>query len=217
MGNLNARFPRYSKFLRLYPKKYRDAYGSQMLQTLADMLDNSSSTTERLQIWTRLAIDFPITVAGQNVHYLGGIMTHETPKYVWRNGLIGGAMLIPFFAALTANSIDELAFNHTLFNSWLWSMPILAIWVLWLPFAAALLCLTSLLTFISQQRKSKKLRSVKVLIDIRHNWPLVIVAIASSFILALIFFHDSVHCVTGNPIREIHNPSATWHCIQYSK
>ncbi len=217
MNRLQKRFPKYSTMLRLYPKNYRENYGKQMLQTLADMLDDAASRRERIHIWARTAIDFPVTATGQNIRYLGGIMAHETPKYVWRNGLIGGVMLLPFFAALIANLADETVNHHTLFNSWLWSMPVLSIWVLWLPLTAAILGLLSLLVFLRHQTKSKHESSIEALFDFRYNWPIVLVALAGTFILALVFFHDSVHCVTGNPIREIHNPSATLHCIQYSK
>lgn len=185
-----------------------------MLQTLADMLDNAESNSEKLHIWTRLILDYPVTVTAQNVHYLGGIMAHESPKYVWRNGLIGGAMLLPFFVAVTANSVAELVNHHTLYSSWLWSMPVLGIWIVWLPLAAAILCLTSLLAFMPHQMKAKHAGSLKALLDIRYNWPLTLVTIVSFFILGLAFFHDSVHCITGNPVREIHNPSATLHCIE---
>jgi hypothetical protein len=213
MSRLEKRFPRYSKLLRLYPEPYRKNYSEQILQTLADMLDNTASKSEKLRIWVRLAIDFPATATIQNVSYLGGIMAHETPKFVWRNGLIGGMMLLPFCAALLANSVDQLVNNHSLYGTWLWKMPLLSIWVLWLPLIAAILGISSLLVFLHHQRKAQ-INPINALLDFRYNWPLTLIAISGTCILALVFFHDSIRCVTGNPVREIHNPTATWHCIE---
>lgn len=216
MGKLGKRFPRYSKLLMLYPKNYRELYGDQMLQTLADMLDNSSSESERLTLWMKLAIDLPVSLTAQNINYFGGIIMHDSPKFVRRNGIIGGILLLPFFLALAANGLNKVVYNQNLFHSWLWSTTALLIWVIWLPLSAAILGLASLLVFLKRQTKAKHESTLKALLDIRYNWPVLAVALLGSFILFAVFFHDSVHCVTGNPIREAHNPHATWQCIQNS-
>lgn len=213
MSNLAKRFSLYSKLVGLYPAPYRERYGEQMLQTLADMLDNAPTKLQQARIWTRLVVDFPLSLAHQQTIYLGGIMIHETPKYVRRNALIGATMLVPFASALIANSADKAINNRTLFHSWLWSMPTLAIWVLWLPLVAAAIALATLGIFLLQRSKAQHISLVKAAFDIQHNWPLLAVGLAGLFILAVVFFHDSVHCVTGNPVREVRNLHATWQCI----
>ena len=211
MGDLEQRFPFYDKLLRLYPKPYREQYGAQMLQTLADMLD--AEPEHKTSIWFRAIVELPFSLTKQQLLYAGGIMTHQMPHYVKRNAVVSAALLVPFALALIANGLDTLLRNHTLYHSWLWQMPILTIWVLWLPILAALLALVSLLIFF-RERSQQERYSFKQLFDIHHTWPLLAPALAALFIIAMVFGHDSVHCVTGNPVHEIHNWHQTWQCIQ---
>jgi hypothetical protein len=74
---------------------------------------------------------------------------------------------------------------------------------------AVLVCLTA---FIVWTRQCHNLWHS--LIDFRHNWPMLLVGFVGLFIVALVLGHDSVHCVTGNPIREVHNWHQTWRCVQ---
>ncbi|WP_289444243.1 hypothetical protein, partial [Klebsiella pneumoniae] len=60
-------------------------------------------------------------------------MTNQMPKYVTRMALLSGVLLLPFTAALILNTIDQLTHHQSLYESWAWRMPILALWVLWLP------------------------------------------------------------------------------------
>lgn len=215
MAELKKRFPVYARLLRLYPPAYRAAYGTQMLQTLADMLDDSPGATRHAAIWCRLAVDFPASVAQQQIHYVGGIMAHETPRYIKRNALVGAVLLVPFMLALLANSLDTLTHGQQLYNSWLWRTPVLALWVLWLPLAAAVLTLLSLVTFMIQSRAQYQSGEKRgILADIGVSWPLLAVALAGLFVVAAVFGHDSVHCVTGNPVHELQSWHQTWHCIQ---
>lgn len=212
MGKLEERFPHYSRVLRFYPSAYRTQYGEQMLQTLADMLDNQPE--RKRAIWLRTLIDLPISLTRQQLLYAGGIMNQQTPAYVKRNALWSAALLLPFIGVLIANSLDKILYNHTLFNSWLWHMPVLAIWVLWLPVAALAIAFASLVTFMIQRHKSTQQSLLRQLFDIAYNWPLLITGLAALFIVTLVIGHDSVHCVTGNPVRELHNWHQTWQCIQ---
>lgn len=212
MDNLKKRFPRYSKLLYLYPAGYRREYGEQMLQTLADMLDDRERSQQA--VWAALSFDFSFSVIKQQLSYTGATMAHETPIYVKRNALIGASLLVPFFLALIANGLDKAISNRTLYNSWLWHMPVLAVWVLWMPAAAAIIALASLLAFLHQRAGAEHTRWYARLFSLRHNWPILLVTMLSLGILGMVFFHDSVHCVTGNPVRELHNPHQTWQCIQ---
>lgn len=212
MGSLEKRFPRYSKLLKLYPAPYQKEYGEQTLQTLADMLDDPHAG--KAAVWTRTIVDLPLSLAKQNLIYAGGIMKNETPNYIKLNSVIGAALLLPFFAALIANGSDRLIFNQDLYHSWLWHTPVLFTWVLALPAAAALLTLISLVLYSRQHGRSQRTGWLKGLLDFRRNWPLLLVAIIALGIVGMVRFHDSVHCVAGNPAKEIGNWSRTWQCIQ---
>lgn len=210
MNKLERRFPRYSQLLRLYPPTYEKQYKGQMLQTLADMLDDSPSKSNRLLTWTRVAIDLPISVSRQQLSYTGGIMAHEIPTYVKRSSAASALLLIPFFAFISINSFSHRALDH----SWLWSTAALTVWLVILPALAALVCGATFLKWSVAQRAHTKLSLWRSLLDVAHNWPLIIVGALSLGILLLVFGHDSMHCISGNPIRELHNPHATWQCIQ---
>lgn len=209
MSELKTRFPRYSKLLKLYPASYRMQYSEQMLQTLADMLDDAQGTRQKVTVWTRTVLDLPVSLSKQQLIYAGEIMAHETPGYVKHNSMLGALLLVPFVLALLANGSDKVLHNNTLYHSWLWSLPVLTIWVLVLPSLAALLSLTTFTVWAKQRPNFWR-----SLIDFRHNWPMLLVGLAGLFIVAFVFGHDSVHCITGNPIREVHNPHQTWQCIQ---
>ncbi len=214
MAGLERRFPLYARLLRLYPAVYRKAYAQQTLQTLADMLDDAPKRTQRLAVWTRIAIDFPVTMTREQIKYTGGIMARETPHYVKRNAVLSGALLVPFFLAIGANAIDKIMNGQTLYTSWPWAMPILALWVLWLPLAATVIASSSLIYYQAQRIRTASARWGKALLEVQYSWPLLIVLCSGLFILAVLFGHDSVHCVTGNPVREFQNWHQTWRCIQ---
>lgn len=214
MGRLADRFPIYSRLLWLYPRPYRDTYGEQMLQTLADMIDNDPTQTGRIRIYTHAMVDLPMSLLNQQAQYIGGIMVNETPRYIRRNSLIAGSLLVPFFGALIANALSKLIGGQTLYNNWLWQAPVLTIWVLWLPVLASLITVITAIVYIWRQSKIEHGHTFKTLLNIRQDWPLLIVATVGLGILAIVLGHDSAHCIAGNPVREVQQWHQTWHCIQ---
>jgi hypothetical protein len=212
MSNLSRRFPLYSKLLGLYPKRYRQQYGEQILQTTADMLDESVKTKSKLAVWTRVSINLPINVFQTQLHYAGGIMKNETPSYVKRNSLIGTAMLLPFIAALLANSIDKIINNHTLYSSWAWRLPLLRLWVLWLPEAAFLLMVGTYIYFLVKRKKNEHVSFIKRVADIKHSWPILMPGILAFGILFILAFHDSVQCWVHNPSYAVSHVSQELSC-----
>lgn len=206
MRTLEQRFPRYSRLLRLYPAKYQTEYTEQMLQTLADMLDDAPDRAHKSSIWMRTAVDFPVTLARQQIHYIGGIMTHETPTFVKQGTLASSALLLPFLVIVLADVLT----SHRLNRSFLWHSDVLVIWIIVLP---ALALLVSVAAYIAWVRKQSG-GFWHNFFDLKHSWPMVVVGILSLGILGFVVGHDSVHCVTGNPYREFHNPSQTLHCIE---
>lgn len=205
--DVKKRFPTYRKLLCLYPAAYRAKYGEQMLQTLADMLDDAP--THKAAIWTRTLLDLPVSVCKQQLIYTGDTMTHDTPKYVKNSSLIGAALLVPFFVLAIAHSID-----NALQFSVLWRFDILFTFFAVFPATAFLLTTVALISWAAERRKAEKKSWVSELLDIRRNWSLLAVLMVGLGIVGLVFFHDSVHCVTGNPVRELHNPRQTLHCIE---
>jgi len=132
MNKLEQRFPRYSKLLSLYPSNYRQNYGEQMLQTLADMLDDPERS--KTAVWSRLTLDFPLSLLKQQLIYTGEVMAMDTPYYVKRSAVVGSALVAPFFIFLALNGIMHNRLQH----SWVWNSWFLFVWLILLPAIAAL-------------------------------------------------------------------------------
>lgn len=208
MKAVKHRFPIYSQLTRLYPTPYRNEYGEQMLQTLADMLDDPDRA--RFSVWARTIVDFPFSVVKQQIIYTGEILATETPSYITRTALSGSGLVAPFFILLSLNGMLHNRLQH----SWVWNTTVLFIWLILLPTLAALLALISFIRWAGESHRTTKQNIWKLLLSFRKNWPILSLFAVSIAILALVFFHDSVHCIAGNPIREIHNPRDTLRCIQ---
>jgi hypothetical protein len=165
------------------------------------LLDNAPSIASKLAVWTHVVIDLPINIAKQQLQYSGGSFMSQTPTYIKRSSLISGILLIPFFAALIANSIDKVVNNHTLYGSWLWKSPVIGIWVLYLPEAAFLIALVSYIIYLSRNTDSKHSKFLKRVLDIRRSWPILIPTLLSFGVLFIIAFHDVGQCWIQNPIH----------------
>ncbi|HEX3568707.1 MAG TPA: hypothetical protein VHT70_03475 [Candidatus Saccharimonadales bacterium] len=203
------RFPLYAKLLHLYPKSYREQYGDQMLQTLADMLDAAPTTAQRALVWLRTMIDMPLSIGRQQLSFAGHALTQETPLFVRRNTLVSASMFLPFFVIVAINDLTA----HGLYHTWLWRVGPLFTWIVLLPAIGMIISTITLVAWLRRMRVAHR-SWWRSLIDIRHSWPMLAFVLLGLGILCLVFFHDSVHCVAGNPVRELHNPHATLHCIQ---
>lgn len=208
MTDTDHRFPRYSRLLRLYPAGYRKEYGEQMLQTLADMLDDPARSHPG--VWSRLVLDFPFSVIKQQLSYTGEVMATTMPDYMKRNAMLGTGLVAPFFLLLALHVVAGNRLEH----SWFWHTHVLFIWLLVLPGLAIVCNLQALLRWGLHRRQETHTGTWKVLTDFRRNWPALGVIIIGLCILALVFGHDSVGCVTGNPMRELRNFHQTWQCVQ---
>jgi len=217
MSDLHKRFPIYSKIMSLYPAVYREKYETEVLQTTADMLDEAPTMGARVAIWTKVAADLPFSLGKQQYQAVGGVLRHETPQYIKRNSLIAGALLIPFFAALIANSLDKVINNRTLFNSWLWQSPAIGFWVLYLPEAALLLALASYVAYVYKGTAGKKSSALRRALDVKHSWPIVVPAILAFGILFMLAFHDSVQCWIQSPSYLVSHASQAWQCTIHNQ
>jgi hypothetical protein len=205
-------FPRYRRLLGLYPAAYREKYGDQMIQTLTDMLADTKGESERRLVWARVAIDFPASVTKAQLQYMGGIMRDETPRYIKETGLLSGLLVLPFFTALAANGLDKLFNDHTLYQSWLWRMPFLGIWVLWLPAAALIMAGLIYLKYAVIDKLGSKSSWISRIFDIKRVWPLLLPGAIAFGILFILAFHDSAHCWAQNPIYFATKSHQTWQC-----
>jgi len=205
MDGLKHRFPRYSRLLWLYPAGYRMQYEEQMLQTLADMLDDPGRS--KASIWARTVLDLPVSAIYQQLSYEGGIMKNETPSYMKRSALLGSIMLLPFWAVVIINSLN----NHSIPSSHDWELTYKLLLV-GLPVIAFLLNIAAFWRWVATRHKLGT-SYLKSLFDFRHNWTVLVVAGLGLLIALFVPFHDSVHCLTGNPVRELHNPHQTLQCI----
>ena len=214
MDNLNNRFPIYSQVLKLYPDKYRQEYGQQMLQTTADMLDSTPSSITRFLVWSKVVFDLPINITKQQIQYSGGMHMKDTPSYIKTNSILSSLLLLPFIAALLANGLDKVIHNHTLYGSWLWKTPFIQLWVLYLPVAAFLLAAGSYLFYLTKYKRTNWLNRIA---DIKRSWPIILPAIFAFGILFLIAFHDSGQCLVQTPAHFISHMSQTWQCTKQNQ
>ena len=212
MKKLEKSHPFYASLLRLYPKAYRQRYGQEILQTTADMLNDVPNRGALLSTQTRLAIDLSLNAGKQQLNYVGGVMQSEMPRYIKLNGLVASIMLIPFAVGLIANSLDGLINNQNLYNSWLWHMPVLAIWVLYLPALALLFSLLTYMVYLLRGADSKKLVWLKRAVDIKYVWPIILPGLVALGILFILIFHDSGHCWVQTPSHLLTHLSQTWKC-----
>jgi len=83
-----------------------------------------------------------------------------------------------------------------------------------LPAVAILLNTAALLRWLRSRRRETGQATWKLLADWRHDWPALAVMLIGLGILALVFGHDSVHCVAGNPFHELRDWHSTWQCVQ---
>lgn len=138
-------------------------------------------------------------------------MTERTPKYVKNSAIIGAALLVPFFVLVIAHSLD-----NNLQGSVFWHYHVLFTFFVLLPAIAFLLASVAFISWLVERHQTEKQSWFKELLDIRRNWYLLAVLIVGLGIVGLVYGHDSVHCVTGNPVRELHNPNQTLTCIEQS-
>lgn len=210
---MSKKFLLFERSLRLYPKAYREKYGSQIVQTLSDMLDDQPTKAARAKVWARAGMDLTLNLVLQNANSIGDTFMNGTPTYVKRSGLISGILLSPFLLAILANSITTLLFSHNLYKSWAWSPAVLVTWVLILP---SLACVIALLAYANFVIHNDKQPILKRMFNVRQIWPIVVAGLFGFGILFVLVFHDSAHCWTQSPVNSITQWNQTWQCTNNS-
>jgi len=216
MKDLKRRFPLYSLFLGLFPKEYRIRYEDEMLQVTADMLDAAPDAPARALIWLKLFVDVPAGIIAQQLNVATGPLTQQTPRYIMLASMLSSLLLLPFFVILAINTTDQLVFGHSLYNSWLWHMPQLGIWVLQLPLAALIIAAVCYVAYVLAGPDRGKLHWWQRATDVRRAWPVILPILVGCGVLFLFFFHDSVHCWTHVPTYMFTHLSSEVRCTQIS-
>jgi hypothetical protein len=205
MDSLEQRFPLYNKLLNLYPGAYKKRYRQEMLQTLADMLDDHE--TSMAVVWARTILDLPLSAAKQQLIYTGTVMKNETPSYVKRNAAISILLLLPFFTIIFLNSLSLISTSGGFaLQSLLYAA------LVFLPLYSMTLCAATL----GRWSRERKVGYWKGFTDLRRSWLILGIGVLAFLIGIFVPFHDAPKCLNSNPIKEIRNLSETWHCIQNS-
>jgi hypothetical protein len=207
MSDLESRFSRYRLLLKLYPTAYRREYETQILQTLADMLDDPERS--HAAVWTRAVLDLPTSVIRQQLSYTAVALT-TTPNYLKHSARTGAWLVAPFFLLVALNSLSGRALRHTV----LWHSNVLFMWLILLPSIAVLLNLAAWLRWVQQSRRETHVGTWRVITDIRRSWPALAIVIIGLSIITFVYGHDSAHCLTGNPLSELRNAHQTLQCLQ---
>ncbi|MFI5240441.1 MAG: hypothetical protein ACHQUB_01910 [Candidatus Saccharimonadia bacterium] len=204
----------YSKLTELYPKEFKESYQQPLIATTEDMIEGAKSSKQAKKLLRASYLDLPISIASEHFKVMENILMHKTPLYIKRNGLIAGLLLLPFVAALLANSVDKVLYNHTLYHSWLWSFPYLRLWVVYFPTLALIITGISFVTYLAQERSKQQTSLVKLFFDVRQNWPITLTGALALFVILALFFHDDAFCVVQNPISTLTHLNSTWTCLR---
>ena len=199
----------YTKLLSLYPGTYRQQYGNQMLATLHDMLENSGDRKARAAVWLRVFADLPASIVREQLAYTNQYVG-TSPSYIKISAIVGALLLLPFFVIAPINDITK----HSFYHSWLWHVDVLFVWIIALPAAAAIISCAAFVVWVYQQHTKRHVSLLRSVLDVRHSWPVTVVASIGAAVIILVLFHDSIHCIAGNPVRELGSWHATWQCVQ---
>lgn len=118
--------------------------------------------------------------------------------------MLGALMLAPFFVVVIGNVLS----NYQIADSTGWNRFFFFL-IFILPLMAFVLNTAALWQWASHRKNFWH-----SLLDFKRSWATIAIALLALAIAVFVPFHDSVHCVSGNPIKEIHNPSQTLKCIK---
>lgn len=173
------RFKVYAKLLYLYPSPYRKRYGEQLLQTVADMVDDAPSTYEKFIAWLRISLDFPITVCKEHFQVIGDFMYAKNNYQINRNTLISGALILLPIILVAINRMLMLSGPGR-------GMPTYTLIVVTTVFPVLAVGLSGF-TLYTLLRSDKKFRTN----NLRRSWLLGLVFAASLLLLTFIIWEQA--------------------------
>ena len=167
-------FKVYAKLLYLYPSSYRKQYQEQLLQTVADMVDDAPSTYQRFIVWLRIGLDLPVTVCKEHFQVIGDFMHARNNHQIKRNTFISGALLLLPIILVAINRMLMLSGPGR-------GLPTYSLIVVTTMFPVLAVGLSGF-TLYTLLRSDKKLRTN----NLRQSWPLGLVFAASLLLLMFI-------------------------------
>jgi len=101
----------YARLVGLYPEPYKAQYGSQILQTISDMLDGPVSPVRRSLMHVNLAMDLPVNIVKQQLISIGAKM-ENSHKDAQKNMLVWASILcaVPYLMFIASILGQQLGY-----------------------------------------------------------------------------------------------------------
>lgn len=161
MSSLKHRFPAYSRMLRLYPRAYYRQYAVQMLQTLADILDDpdldrATKTKMHIGAW----IDLGKSIPRQRLLAATRSAAHQPNNYLKNRSLASLLQIAPIAVTFGAQLVlgtysSEGGSSNSFLDLW-FSRNGVFVWLILLPLIATLNALYALAIWYAARQKWPK-------------------------------------------------------------
>lgn len=171
----------YRGMLELYPSRYRDEFGQEMIQLFQDMYHdakNSDDDTEMFSLWIRIIPDFFISLSKEHLSNLRGGDYYMHKKFdtlglfFW---VIAGIAVFPVIFFISTNLVSVLGMGSTEDES-IW------LWLIFIPLLLASLIGSQWLVLRKYTDRAKNW-----LINTAFAW---VVMVASTFVVAGLLFRN---------------------------
>ena len=187
----------YKKLFYLYPKKYRDEFGNQILLVFKDLYNDELKDKGRVGFvfWILQFADLTNSLLSEN---MDSFFSKGFRKYFNLNNynIIGGLLLLPLFTVTFIDLLTRIAqrdlvhynrpvysaLSHTLF----YQPSVLFIWIVFFPLLAILLNILPIIKNLRKKRMNKAF--------IRNNFWSFLFLFCGIFFLFMIRFHDFAPC-----------------------
>lgn len=201
----------YKILIWLYPEEYRKQYGMEMCLLFKDMYNEEIEKHGKATplFWLALAGDYFNSVFQEHVNVLN---QHGLKKYLQnvlfinKFNLVAGILLLPSFTVFLIDLFSRIAqgdltrYNRATYaflsHTFLYSTPILRIWVILFPILAVIISAIHLLMNISKNR-TKPINAVLV----KKNIVSVILIFVALGFIAIIKFHDFAPCIVHGILK----------------
>lgn len=110
MNNHQAALTWYKRFVRLYPRAYRDQYESEMIETFVAMLSDVHTRREYRALSKLVIKDYFVTILRQYATMIA-ITFATAPRLVKRSTFISLALIVPFFSIVFYNVLSLVMYH----------------------------------------------------------------------------------------------------------
>ena len=183
----------YIHLLNLYPQQYQKRYRTHMVHTMQDILTDEPHPARRTLVLLQEIVTTPLNAAEEYIAEFSR-QRHITSLMVL--SLSACALLVPFVIAIIIDEVTELVTSGShLYNGWVWSRPVLFVWIVVLPFLSLALAVSAYIVTIMRQRVRKQ----PVHLFAKRYWLLFSAILCAAGILSLVVLPDTVHCLFEAP------------------